>query len=129
MTERDALNYWLDSAKDNQKIATDLFHLKHFAWSLYLGQLSLEKMLKGLAVKKGLEPFHTHDLVKLAKIAEVNLTMELTSKLNEITTFNIEARYDDYKLSFHLKATDQYAGKWLKVIEEIYQSLIQTIDD
>src|SRR3989344_5796463 len=127
MTERDALQYWLDSAEDNRKIALDLFRLKHFAWSLYLGQLSLEKILKGLLVKKELEPLHSHDLVKLAKVTEIELTTEAVSKLNEITTFNIEARYDDYKLSFHLKATEQFATKWLKVVEEFYRDFVGKI--
>ncbi|MDO8650377.1 MAG: HEPN domain-containing protein, partial [Candidatus Berkelbacteria bacterium] len=102
---------------------------KHFAWSLYLGQLSLEKILKGISVKKGAEPFRTHDLVKLAKLAGIELSAETIAWLNEITTFNIEARYDDYKLSFHLKATEQYAEKWLKIIEELYQSIGKTIND
>ena len=129
MTERDALQYWLDSAEDNRKIATDLFRLKHFAWSLYLGQLSLEKILKGILVKKGAEPFRTHDLARLAKLAEIELSAENIIWLNEITTFNIEARYDDYKLSFHLKATEQYAGRWLKIIEELYQTIAKNFND
>lgn len=45
------------------------------------------------------------------------------SQLNEITTFNIEARYDDYKLSFYKKANKEYAEEWSEICEKIYLSI------
>jgi predicted nucleotidyltransferase len=39
--------------------------------------------------------------------------------LDAITKFNIEARYQDYKLAFYKRCTKQYAGKWKKEIEDL----------
>jgi len=70
--------------------------------------------------------FHTHDLVRLAKLAKIPLDQKLISQLNEITTFNIEARYDDYKLSFYKKANLEYAKKWIKICQQIYDFVKKT---
>ena len=34
------------------------------------------------------------------------------------TTFNIRARYDDYKLAFYKTCTKKFAGKWIHEIKE-----------
>jgi len=69
----------------------------------------------------------THDLIRLAKQAEIVLTDKIITQLNEVTTFNIEARYDDYKLSFYKKATKSYAQKWSKICENFYNFVKKTI--
>jgi len=42
-------------------------------------------------------------------------------QLTEISTFNIAARYDDYKFKFYKKATHEYAKKWLAVSKKLYK--------
>jgi len=64
-----------------------------------------------------------HDLVRLAEKAAVPLSERQKNELAEITTFNIGARYDDYKLSFRKKAKKQFALKYLKKTREILQWL------
>jgi len=84
-------------------------------------QLVLEKILKSIVVKKrGENPSLTHDLVKLSSEAEINLTEEQKRDFKEITSYNIEARYDDIKLSFYKKATKEYAKKWAIKCKEYY---------
>lgn len=39
--------------------------------------------------------------------------------LQELTTFNIKARYEIVKDAFHKRATKSYAQKWLKRTEQI----------
>lgn len=81
-------------------------------------------MLKSLVVKvKKESPVPTHDLVKLAHEAKIDLTESQKEELKEITSFNIEARYDDIKLSFYKKATKEYAEKWSQKVKEYYQWL------
>ena len=41
--------------------------------------------------------------------------------IDEISKFNISARYDDIKLKFYKKATAQYATLWLGNAEALYQ--------
>ena len=39
--------------------------------------------------------------------------------LDTITTFNIRARYDDYKQLFYKKCTLEYTAFWIEKIEEL----------
>ncbi len=127
MTQTEALNYWKTSALDSLQTAKDNFTLKHYDWTLFIGHLSLEKAIKGLIIAKtDQNPLPVHNLIKLCEQAKLQLTKDQTTNLAEINTFNIEARYDDYKLSFFKKATPEYTQKWLLIIEEIF-SWIQTL--
>ena len=120
MTQDEAINFWFESADRNKSTAEDMFQGGHYDWSLFLWHLVLEKTLKGLIVKKGDVPPPIHDLRKLVKYAGVSIEKEKERQLKEITSFNLEARYDDYKRSFYHKATKQYASLWVKICEEIY---------
>lgn len=119
MTQDEAYKYWIESAKRNQQVALDNYRLGHYDWSLFFYHLTLEKLFKGLIIKNAQVPPPVHDLSKLAKIAKVTLTQQYSDYLKKITTYNIEARYDDYKRSFYKKATKAYTEKWIKNCEEI----------
>ena len=124
MTKSEFIRYWQEGSKKSLKMAEDLFDLGHYDWCLFFCHLTLEKILKGLVVKAtGEQPFPIHDLEKLAQQAELKLKKEQTAELNEITTFNIQARYDDIKLSFYKKATKDYTEKFLNKTKEWYQWL------
>lgn len=114
------LKNWLIKAEKDIKTAKDLFRLKHYDWSLFIWHLAIEKIVKAKIISLGKQIIYTHDLVRLAKLAEIPLNNELIPQLNEITTFNIEARYDDYKLSFYKKANKEYAGEWSLICEKVY---------
>lgn len=113
----------ITKAEKDIKTATDLFKLKHYDWSLFIWHLALEKILKASLLAQNQTIIYTHDLSRLAKKAKINLTAEEIKLLNEITTFNIEARYDDYKLSFYNKATKEYAEKWMKMCMYLFQKV------
>lgn len=124
MTSNEAVGFWRESAENDLKVAEDNLGLGHYHWALFFFQLVLEKILKGLIVqKKKAGPIPTHDLVRLANEAEIKLTEDQKSDFKEITTFNIEARYDDIKLSFYKKATKNYAKKWAQKARGYYQWL------
>ena len=63
------------------------------------------------------------DLMYLAQ--KNNLTVTETQKLylNEITRFNLNSRYDDYKREFYRKCTDEYTEEQINKIEEVKQWL------
>lgn len=123
MTQSQAVKYWLDSAKKDIKTANDSYESGHFDWCLFIWQLVIEKILKGLIAKKNKHSLPIHDLLKLANAAGIKLDQEKADWLNEITTFNIEARYDDYKFSFYKKADQKYTTMWKKRCEEVYSWL------
>lgn len=123
MSEQEAINYWLEAAKRDKKAASDMFKSGHYNWSLFLWHLVIERTIKALIVKKGKEILPVHDLTRLAEAASLELSEERRATLREITTFNIEARYDDYKEQFYKKATEEFAAKWGNKAEEIHQWL------
>ena len=123
MIQSEAVRYWFKSAEQNIKVAEDNFKLKHYDWSLFFWQLAIEKIPKGIIAKKGLVAPPIHNLYKLARIAQISIDEKNKVVLNEITSFSIEVRYDDYKFSFHKKATLNYVEKWIKNCREVYQWL------
>lgn len=120
MTKSEAANYWFASAERNIPAARDMFRLKHYDWSLFLWHLVVEKALKSIIAKRGEVPPPIHDLRKLTVMTGLALTDDQKTSLKEITTFNIEARYEDYKRSFYKKATRTYTQKWGKICEDFY---------
>ena len=48
--------------------------------------------------------------------------------LNTLSTFNLRARYDDYKMEFHKKCTKKFTKKWIIAIEEFRKWIKQMLD-
>lgn len=120
------LEYWVTSSKDDLDAADKLFTAKKYHHALFFVHLSLEKVLKALFVSKNNLPAPAiHDLVRLAEKAELRLDQETIDQLAEISTFNIAARYDDYKFKFYKKATETYAKNWLKIGKAVYNTFLQ----
>jgi hypothetical protein len=55
----------------------------------------------------------------LAEKSNLDLDEGEKDILDTITTFNIQARYDDYKLEFHKKCTKDFSEKWIRHITEL----------
>ncbi len=66
---------------------------------------------------KGNPPF-THDLTRLVMSTELALTDEYIDLLDVITTFNIQARYDDYKQEFKTKCNEEYTQYYFLKVKE-----------
>ncbi len=64
----------------------------------------------------GINPPLMHDLVRLAERAGLDLSENQKDILDTISTFNIRARYDDYKREFHRKCTFDFTRKWIDEI-------------
>jgi len=97
-----------------------LFNSKKYSWALFLGHISTEKLLKALYVKRFEKhaPF-THNLYRLAEQLDLKLSEEQADWLDEITSFNLNARYDDYKREFHSICTPEYAQNWIEIIKNL----------
>lgn len=113
--------HWTESAERDFKTMNHLFDSKDFSWSLFIGHIVLEKVLKARVVKKsGKHAPFTHDLTKLAEQSELNFTEEQLDWLDTITTFNLNARYDSYKQAFYKKCTPDFSEFWISKIKELY---------
>ncbi|MCL2775608.1 MAG: HEPN domain-containing protein [Oscillospiraceae bacterium] len=103
------------------------FKNKRLVMSLFCGHLAIEKMLKAICAARHIPIIREHRLQVLANQAGLNLSSLQTGELINITSFNIAARYDDYKLRFHKQCTLQYAATWVSKIGEWYKYLKQIV--
>lgn len=114
--------FWKKSAEMDKKTSDDLFKSKNYVGCLFFVHLYLEKTLKGLVQKEtGKTPPYSHDLLILAKIAKLDITKEQEENLATINTFNIRARYADYKFAFYKKATKGFTTRFCIIAEDIYK--------
>jgi HEPN domain-containing protein len=82
-----------ESSDQNYLTMQNLLKSKDFSWALFLGHLLIEKLLKAHYVKKHqIHAIFTHDLLRLARKAELDLTGDVEEWLDEISTFNLNAR-------------------------------------
>ncbi len=122
MDNIDLMEYWIKGSENDYEAMKIMFQNKKNTWTLFLGHLVIEKLLKGLYAKNNIDNPYTiksHNLLALAEKCNLDLTDEQVEKLQIITQFNISARYDDYKESFYQKCTDEYTNKQVKNIEEV----------
>jgi HEPN domain-containing protein len=86
-----------------------MYESKKFNWALFVGHLMIEKLLKALYVKTNNDyPPFIHNLLRLAEKCYLELNEDQRLFLVTVTAFNINARYDDYKMSFQQKCTPIY---------------------
>lgn len=122
------VQYWIDSSEQNYVTMQNLLKSKDFSWALFLGHLVIEKLLKALYVKKlQKHAIFTHDLLRLANKIEIKISEEYEEWLDEITTFNLNARYDNYKRSFNKLCTSEFTENWIRKIETLRKWLIKQL--
>lgn len=112
---------WFKSSEDDFDTMLSMFKSKHYDWALFVGHLSVEKLLKAYYVKKHRDhaPF-THNLLRLAELCRLDIEDEnIKNQLLDITTFNLNVRYDDYKTDFHKKCTVDFTKNWVQRITEL----------
>lgn len=118
--EQKIIEYWATASKQDFETAEILFENKKYHHALFFCHLSIEKILKAIIVKIRQEaPPLLHDLVRLAERTRIKLSVKQKAELAEISTFNIEARYDDYKLSFYKKANKRFSSKYVNKTKKI----------
>ncbi len=119
MTVSEVMERWKKTALEDFVVAQDMLRLGHYDWVLFMGQLTLEKLFKGLVARKtNAAPPFTHDLPKLASLAGLALTNEQEKNLADISTYHIRARYENIKTALYRKATRAYTEKYFAIIKE-----------
>jgi HEPN domain-containing protein len=122
------VSYWKDSAELNYGTMQNLLKSGDNSWSLFMGHLVLEKLLKAHFVRENKKhAIFTHDLLRLATKSNLELTDDMKEWLDTITTFNLNARYDDYKQYFYNLCTREFTDLWIERIEKLRQWLINTL--
>jgi HEPN domain-containing protein len=113
------IKYWIDSSDDDFDTMIAMFDSKRYNWSLFIGHLMIEKLLKALFVKTNNDyPPFIHNLLRLAEKCNLNLNDEQRVFFATVTAFNINARYDDYKMSFQKTCTPDFSAIWIEKLKD-----------
>jgi HEPN domain-containing protein len=123
------IKYWINTAEKDFSTMLHLYESEDYHWSLFMGHLVIEKLLKGLYISKiDNNPPRIHDLLRIAKQSKIDLNEELEDDLDTITTFNISARYPDYKESFYSKCTYEFTTSNINKIKELRKWILLLIE-
>ena len=117
--------YWRDSSLEDWQVAGELIAAGHLRHGLFFAQLALEKILKAHVCNQlqDIAP-RIHNLVRLAEIAELELSPDQISTLAVMNAFNIEGRYPEGGV---LLPSPEEAGGYLLRAGEVYKWLIHLL--
>jgi len=119
LSKEELIKYWVDSSDNDFRAMIHLMEKGDFTWSLFIGHLVIEKLLKAWYVQSIYDtPPFIHDLVRLAEKGELLLDEDQKDVLDTISAFNLRARYDDYNMEFYRKCSKEFTEKWVNNIKE-----------
>ena len=114
---RQLAEYWFSGSEDALDTARVLFDNRKYMYALFFCHLAIEKALKGLVVQTSREHApYKHNLAELAKATNVAFDEAQSDLIDEVNTFNIQGRYEDFKNAFRQKATREYADEYLRKV-------------
>ncbi len=88
--------YWRDSAEDALGAARDLLEKGRRRYALFFAHLALEKALKACVCRQVQKmPPRTHNLLQLARFAQLGLSPEQEEALGMMNRFCLEGRYPE----------------------------------
>ncbi|HPS51806.1 MAG TPA: HEPN domain-containing protein [Bacteroidales bacterium] len=119
MTQQEIIDFWKQSSDKDFLTMMHLHESGDFMWSLFIGHLVIEKLLKAYYVHRVDADYPMiHNLLRIAEKAGLDLTEEQQEFFSTVTGFNINARYDDYKQSFFRKCTPEFTSIWIEKIKD-----------
>ncbi|MDD2586230.1 MAG: HEPN domain-containing protein [Syntrophomonadaceae bacterium] len=129
MTKDEIIVYWVTSADQDYQTMIHLYESKDYHWSLFMGHLVLEKLLKAVYVARvDTEIPRIHDLLRISEKAALNLNDKQKDQLDLVSSFNIAARYPDYKHSIYQKCTPSFTKENLMTIKELRTWLLGVLE-
>ncbi|MBI3600544.1 MAG: HEPN domain-containing protein [Nitrospinae bacterium] len=115
------VQYWLAGAEYDMDVAVALYEKEKFPYSLFMGHLAVEKLLKALVVKTTREQApYTHSLALLAGMLPIEFPSETIDKLARFMEFHFEARYPEEQHKFYEKCTYEFSKGKLQEIKEVF---------
>ncbi len=121
-------SYWIDSSNKDFHTMRNLMESGDYNWAMFLGHLVIEKLLKATYVKVHKKhAIHGHDLLRLTSSLGLELDPVKEEWLDQLTTFNLNARYDSYKQQFYKLCTGEFAREWKSKIEELRKWLLNQL--
>ena len=116
------VSYWVEGAEYDLRVANAMLKARKYPYALFMGHLALEKLLKGLVVKrtKAHAPF-SHSLPYLLERSGIKMPEPMKIRLSEFMEFHLQARYPDASRAFYKKCTKGYADGRLIEIKEAFK--------
>jgi HEPN domain-containing protein len=119
LTKEEVIQFWLSSSDKDFHTMMHLYQTGDYMWSLFIGHLVIEKLLKAYYIYKKDENYPMiHNLLRIAEKAGMDLNEDQQLFFSTVTGFNINARYDDYKQSFNQKCTREFTAIWTEQIKD-----------
>lgn len=123
------IKYWVEGSGDDFETMMTMYDSKRYSWSLFIGHLMIEKLLKAYFVKTRSDyPPYIHNLLRIAEKTDLKLNDDQKEQLVTITAFNINIRYDDYKMSFKKMCTPEFTKEWINKIKNLGQWIKELIN-
>jgi HEPN domain-containing protein len=115
------IQYWITASELDWKTAGDIFASnKNLHFCLFICHLVIEKLLKALVVKETNEhPVKTHNLLRLAEIAKLDLKDEDIKFFGELNQFQMDTRYPDEKFALYKLATKDFTEERFNKTEKL----------
>ncbi len=126
MNSQDLIKFWLKSSDRDYESMIKNYEVNQYTWALFIGHLVLEKLLKGIYAKVNKDnpyPPKIHNLNIIAEKCGLKLSEKQTKILFTCNSFNISARYEDYKNEFYKKCTKEYTKEQINNIKEMREWL------
>ena len=122
--------HWVERSQYDLDTAKAMLDTGRYLYVSYMCQQAIEKIIKAIIAQQGKENFPIHNLNRLAEISLIDseLNSEQFNFLAELTPYNIEARYGDYKESLSEIINDKKAQKVYEKTLEIHEWLYQKIN-
>ena len=119
MTKEEVIQFWLESSDKDFQTMDHLYVSGDYMWSLFIGHLVIEKLLKAYYIQTKDESYPMiHNLLRIAEKAGLDLNEEQQIFFSTVTGFNINARYEDYTQSFYQKCTREFTAIWIEKIKD-----------
>lgn len=128
MKREEEIKYWAGLAKYDFEVAQTLFGSRKYVYALFFAHLVVEKLLKALFVRRnGSTPPPTHNLVRLATEARLDLSEDDREFLRGLMEFNIEARYPRDVRKIRKISTKKFTGHTLEQVTQWRKRLTAAI--
>ena len=128
MTQEESVKVWLDGAYDALDTSQKLFDVGKYHHALFFLHLALEKILKCVYVSaKNDAPPYIHSLKQISQLIGLKLSEKELEQLDEISEFNVSARYEEYKYKIYKRATKEYTKIWMLIGKNFYEEFKKKI--
>ena len=128
MDKKEIIKYWTLSSDNDYETMEYLFKGKNYSWSLFVGHIVVEKLLKAYYTKNiDTNTPYIHDLLRIAEKAKLKLSEEQKNFIDMLEPLNIECRYPTNKEQLMKSLTDNKCKEILNNTKELQRWIKQKL--